>query len=462
MLRNKRFKKTAALFLAMLLLPALTACGVGQAPAGASTAAASTAAAATTAATTAAAATASPAEEKINMSIMWWGPDTRHPPTIEAIELYSKEVKPNVTFTYEHMAWDGYWSKLVMLAASKNMADVMQMDATYQDNYISNNQLADISAIDFGGIIPEAVLENTKINGILYGAPVGKNGSGIAYNKTAMDKYDIPCPHEGWTWEEAFDWIDVAREKLPEGMYPFFDMSSSWDSYQTYQVAMGKGRVIDGPVFHLDKDLWFDFYQRMARYRDEGKVPTPEESFSFVENDAQFDSMTIGKLIVAGRTVGMVGALISLMPDSEIGVVNWPVGPGGGGWAQATMFLSVGENSKYKAEAMEFIYWFLTDTKAGEILMTVRGLPLSDEVYKLIEPKLQPADQLGKALYDVAVNNKPTPFYPSSVQFADMVTGTQGFYSATIQQVMYDMMSLEEAYEKIVAKGEELGSAPVE
>jgi len=393
---------------------------------------------------------------------MWWGPDPRHEATSKVLEYYMAEVKPNVTIIYEYMAWDGYWSKLVMLAASGNMADVLQMDAQYQDNYISNNQLADISAIDFGGVIPQDILENIKIDGKLYGAPVGQNAAGIAMNVTAMKGYGVRVPHEGWTWEECFDWIDESRAILPDGVYPFFDFTASWDGYQFYQVAKEKGRVIDGAQLYLDKDLWYDFILRMTRYRDEGKLPTPEESFSFMENDAQFDSMVTGKVIVAGRTVGMVGALISMMPDAEISVVNYPVGPGGGGWAQATMFFAVGANSVHKAEAMELIYWILTDLNAGEILMTVRGLPLSDEVYKLIEPKLQPSDILGKMLYDVAVNNKPTPFYPSSVQFADFVTGTQGFYRATMEQYMYGMISIDEAYNRLIAKGEELGSIPVE
>jgi len=454
-------KKVMLLTLSLALVLTLGACAMSgggtQPPAAGSDTGAATAAETPAAAEEAPA--AAPSDEAIDLSIMWWGPDPRHEATVKALDLYTAEVKPNITFTHEYMAWDGYWAKLVVLAASRTMTDILQMDAQYIDNYVTTNQLADISAIDFGGIIPNNVLDNMKINGVLYGAPVGRNGAALVYNKTALDEYGISLPKEGWNWDEYFAWVDEAREKLPAGLYPIGDWSSSWDGYQFYQVAMNGGRVIDGPILNLKRDLWFDFNQRMATYRAEGKVPTPEESMSFAENDAQLDPLASGKVMLVGRTVGQVGALVSLMPDSEIGVVNYPIGPGGGGWAQATMFLSVGENSSHKPEAMEFIHWFLTDLDAGEILMTVRGLPLSDEVFAAIEPKLQPADLLGRALYNVTANNNPTPFLPSSIEFADFVTGTQGFYRATMEQVMFGMISLEDAYEKLIAKGEELGAA---
>ncbi len=449
-MKNK-FAKTLALALAFALLVGLSACGGGTES---KTTATNTTSASTTTAKTAA------DGDPVKMRMMWWGPDTRHEATLKAIELY-KKVKPNVTFTTEYLGWDGYWNKLVVLAASNTMPDVLQMDAQYIDNYVSKNQLADISSIDLGGVVPEQTLENLKVGGKLYTVPLGYNGAGMVYNKTELEAAGITLPKKGWTWDDMFAYIDEAREKLPKGKYPMFDFSDIWEQYQLYQVSMGGGPVIDGSRLNLDKNLWLSMMERMDKYRKEGKVPPVVETLSFVENDVQHDPMASGKVMLSFRTVGSVGALASLMPNAELGIVNCPTGSNGGGWAQPTIFFCVGANSPHIKEAMEFERWFVTDTAAGESLMTVRGLPISDEVYGKIKSKLNPADILGKGIYDVAVSNKPSPFYPSPAQFNEFVARPSGIYKSTMEQYMFGKLTLQEAYDKLIKSGEELGNKTV-
>ncbi|WP_155972004.1 extracellular solute-binding protein [Paenibacillus sp. Soil522] len=386
------------------------------------------------------------------LSIMWWGPDARHEATKKALEIYSQQ-NANVTFKPEFMAWDAFWQKLPTLAASKSITDVLQMDAAYIQEYVSRGQLEDLSDIDLSGIVDPSVIENLKIDGKLYGIPLSQNAQGIAFNKTELEQYGIPLPHKDWTYDEFFGWARDARAKLPEGKYPIGD-TTTWDSFNYYQTSMGKAPVMSdgGKTFTLDKDLFMTFYQTYEDFRKAKIVPSAEKAAAFLENDPQADPMASGVVMTRGATTGSVSALEQLMPG-KVGVVNLPVGPAGGGWAQSTIFLSVSANSKNKEEAKKFVKWFITDNEAGKALGLTRGIPINPEIYSALEPTLEAKDKLGKEIYDLSLD-KALPFYPPAAGFSEWVDT----YKKEMEAVTFGQQSIEDAFNKIEKMGKELAA----
>ncbi|MFC0212990.1 extracellular solute-binding protein [Paenibacillus chartarius] len=389
--------------------------------------------------------TAAPA----NLKIMWWGPDARHQATLKALELYSQQ-KPNIKFTPEYLAWDAYWTKLTTLAASKSMTDVLQMDGAYIQDYAKRGLLEDLSDVDLKGIVDPKILDNLKINGKLYGIPLSHNGSGIVFNKTELEAAGIKLPAKDWTWDDFFAFAKEAREKLPKDKYGIGDNSTGWDWFQFYQTSYGKGPVmVDGTKFNLDKDLWFKFQQTYVDFRKNNVIPPAQVQAAFKENDPKADPMASGTTLTRGATVGSVSVLEQLLPG-KVAVVNNPTGPSGGGWAQSTIFLSVSSTSKYKAQAKEFVKWFITDKEAGRVLGTTRGIPINDVIYKELEPNLKKTDTIGKDLLDAALG-KALPFYPAPPGWEDFVKT----YTTEMEAVSFGKQSLEQAYDKIVAKGKD-------
>ncbi|MGO4544703.1 ABC transporter substrate-binding protein [Paenibacillus sp. 2TAB23] len=386
------------------------------------------------------------------LSIMWWGPDARHEATKKALDIYTKQ-NSSVTFKPEFMAWDAFWQKLPTLAASKSITDVLQMDAAYLQEYVSRGQLEDLSDIDLSGIVDPTVITNLQIDGKLYGIPLSQNAQGLAFNKTELEQYGIPLPHKDWTYDEFFQWARDARAKLPEGKYPIGD-TTTWDSFNYYQTSMGKPAVMSdgGKTFTLDKELFMTFYQTYEEFRKAKIVPPAEKAAAFLENDPQADPMASGVVMTRGATTGSVSALEQLMPG-KVGVVNLPVGPSGGGWAQSTIFLSVSANSKNKDEAKKFLRWFITDKEAGQALGLTRGIPINPDIYKELEPTLENKDKLGKELYDLSLD-KALPFYPPAAGFSEWVDT----YKKEMEAVTFGQQSIEDAFKKIEKMGQELAS----
>jgi len=389
------------------------------------------------------------AGREIHLRIMWWGPTNRHEATLKALDLYTQQ-NPGIKFTPEYLAWDGYWNKLTTLAASKSMTDILQMDGAYIQDYVSRGTLEDLSDVDLKGIVDPKIIEYLKIDGKLYGIPLSHNGEGLAFNKADLEAAGVTLPAKGWTWDDFFSFAREARQQLPEGKYPILDGTNNWGWYQYYQTANGKGPVmLDGTKFNLDKDLWFEFQNIYAEFRKEGIVPPAEVQAAFVDSDPQGDPVASGTVMVKGGTVASVGVLESLLPG-KIDVVNIPYGPAGGGWAQSTIFWSISANSKYKKEAKDFVRWFITDKEAGKLLGMTRGIPIYEEIYKEIEPTLQPQDLLGKRLLD-AVSDKALPFYPAPPGWSEWVQA----YGSELEAVMFGQKTLEEAYKNIETLGKD-------
>ncbi|MCI3918679.1 extracellular solute-binding protein [Paenibacillus sp. TRM 82003] len=387
----------------------------------------------------------------VELGITWWGPDARHEATLAALEVYTKQ-NPNVTFEPDYMAWDAFWQKLPTLAASKTVPDVLQMDAAYIQDYVARGVMEDLSDINLSGIVPDNIVENLKIDGKLYGIPLSHNAQGVAYNKVDLEAAGIPLPKAGWTWEEFFQWGRDAKPMLPDGVYPIGDPASAWDWMQWYQASQGKGAIMadGGKTFNLDKDTFLAFHNELSALRDAGVIPPADLTLSFLENDPQADPMASGKVMTRGATVGSVGALEQLMPG-KVAVVNVPNGPSGGGWAQATIFLGVSANSEHKEEAKKLVEWFITDTEAGRTLGLTRGIPINEEIYKELEPNLEPKDVLGKELADVA-SPKAMPFYPAAAGFTEWID----FYKTTMEAVMFGQMSVEDAYDAVNKEGQRI------
>jgi multiple sugar transport system substrate-binding protein len=387
------------------------------------------------------------------LSIMWWGPDARHEATLKALDIYTKQ-NPNVKFKPEYVAWDAFWAKLPTLAASKTMTDVLQMDAAYIQEYAKKNTLEDLSDLDLNGIVDPSVIENLKIDGKLYGVPLSQNAQGIAFNKPELEAAGIELPQQNWTWDDYFAFARTAKEKLPEGKYGISDTSNLWDWYQWYQTANGGKPLMSdgGKTFTLDKELFMKYQNTFAELRKDKIVPPADKVLAFLENDPTADPMGSGAIMTRGATTGSVSALEQLLPG-KVDVVNMPIGSAGGGWAQSTIFLSVSAGSSNKEQAKAFVKWFITDPEAGQALGLTRGIPINPEIYKALEPTLQPKDKLGKKIYDVALE-KALPFYPIASGYTEWVDT----YKATMEVVMFNKMSIEDAYEKLNKLGQEIAA----
>ena len=402
--KNMRKRKIGTL-LAAALAASMVLAGCGKTSSTTATSANATASATTGEATAAAAGST-------NLSIMWWGSDARHEATQKVLDMYTKQT--GVSFTPEYTGWDGYWSKLPVLASSKSMPDVLQMDAAYLQQYVDNGQLADLTGlVDLSGVLSDDEMKNYMIDGKLYAIPLSRNGQGLVYSKTELAKYGIAEPTNGWTWDDMVAWARAAKPKLPADVYPLYDVRNMYTAYQEYAQTHGAAKTLDKTTFNFDTEMFTEYNELYDGLVKEGLCPPVNISLSNVELDPVNDNFLNRKTLLRSVSIGSVSSLAEMLPDDDLGCVSIPQGKGGSGWCQSTIFFAVGANSKNVKAAADFIQYFVTDVDAGKVLTTVRGLPLSDEVYKSFAADLTPFQLKSKEMYDTitADNVKFTPYW---------------------------------------------------
>ncbi|MGN0373775.1 MAG: ABC transporter substrate-binding protein [Enterocloster sp.] len=217
------FKKATAAVLAAAMAFSLTACGGGEKPAETTAAAAETKAeteAASESAETEAAETEAASGDQVTIRFSWWGGDSRHEKTLEAVDAFMKKY-PNIKVETEYGAWNGWTEKVSTALAADTAPDVMQVNWNWLYQFSSDgSKFADLKEysdqIDFSNY-DEATLESCVVADKQQALPISTTGKCFYWNKTTFDKAGIALPT---TFDELMEAGHVFQEKLGDDYYP--------------------------------------------------------------------------------------------------------------------------------------------------------------------------------------------------------------------------------------------------
>ena len=129
-------KKFIAAAMAGTMALSLAACGGSSASTGESTAA-------STSTDTAASSAAGTSAASGSMSVAWWGNQTRNERTQQVLDAYGEA--NGISFDGQFAEWSDYWNKLATASAGHTLPDVVQMDYSYLQQYVSNGLLVDLT-----------------------------------------------------------------------------------------------------------------------------------------------------------------------------------------------------------------------------------------------------------------------------------------------------------------------------
>lgn len=127
----------------------------------------------------------------ISLAFTWWGNQTRNERTQAVLDLYSEQ-NTGVTFDAQFAEWSDYWNKLATASAGHTLPDIVQMDYSYLEQYVSNGLLVDLTPyIEDGTInvdnVDQGILDSAKIGDGIYALCNGINVPALLYNKTLLD-----------------------------------------------------------------------------------------------------------------------------------------------------------------------------------------------------------------------------------------------------------------------------------
>jgi multiple sugar transport system substrate-binding protein len=206
----------------------------------------------------------------------------------------------------------------------------------------------DLSRID------PSVLEGVRAlgKGKIYALPYKMNVMALMYNKDLFDKFAVPYPKDGMTWDETYELAKVMTRKDGDTQYRGF-VTQSYNIAWLNQMSLGfADPVTDKPLFTTD-DRWRQFVQNINRFYEIPGNALVENSFRPISN-----------LFLVNK----VAAMYAYMIPTNKQEVNWDLVSlpefdhlrGVGSQAMVTLAY-VTSISKHKDDAFEVVAYMTSD-----------------------------------------------------------------------------------------------------
>ncbi|OBR67413.1 hypothetical protein A7K91_19600 [Paenibacillus oryzae] len=358
------------------------------------------------------------------LKVFWWGNEGRQERTLKAIAKF-EEKYPHIKVEWEDASNSAYWIKIAMKTADQDMADVIQMDYKYIDEFVKRKLLLPLDELVREDRIKlddmdASSIQSGTVDGKLYGIVTGVNAPSYLYNPALFAKYNIEAPGEGYTYE---DLLSIGRKlKEAAGNPDFYPIgSTSFDfSYYLRQRGASMYNPEGTGLGYSDDQLLVDFLTMQNQFIQEGLM-APDWLTSSLKGDKE-------QLIVKD-----LAAIHSITSNNVVGYSNiagkpfkllpFPSYTGGkeGNFVKPSMFFSISSYSEKQENAALFIDFFLNDESANEDLRGERGVPAVAGVREHLMSILEEAEK-EQYVYMEKVEQRSSPIDPP----APLVSGRVG------------------------------------
>ncbi|MBX5000814.1 ABC transporter substrate-binding protein [Rhizobium lentis] len=176
---------------------------------------------------------------------------------------------PDIKVTLTTTGWVDYWTRLPVLAASGQLADIVSMQSLRMPNFYSlleplNDRIA-ADKFDIGAFTP-SIIGGMSVDKQLYGLPYDVGPWVIYYNVDAIQAAGIPLPKPGWTLAE---FTDAAKKLTKDGKYGF---GITPQNYSVLASAWGDKYVNDAGELDLTNPSAIAAAERVIGFAAKDKV----------------------------------------------------------------------------------------------------------------------------------------------------------------------------------------------
>ena len=331
--------------------------------------------------------------KEVVLRFSWWGGDTRHKATLDAIKLF-EEKNPGIKIKAEYSGWDGHFEKLSTQITGNTAPDIMQTDWNWLyifskngDGFYDLNELKD----DFDlSNYDEQALSYTTINGKINAIPVGMNGMAFYYNKTLYDKVGLPLPK---TVDDLKIAAKLMKEKLGKDVYPVnfigFDSGNLFILKYYLEQKYGKTLINSENKIGVTKEELIDGLRFCKDLVDSGVTNSSKEIVGGGNTQTELNPLWIeGKLGGTQTWSTAIGMMVDTLSEGNelvTGDMLKGIGDNKSAFIKVNMTFAINKNTKHPKEAAKFLNFLLSDPEAAKILGDVRGIPLNKSAYAELE-----------------------------------------------------------------------------
>jgi multiple sugar transport system substrate-binding protein len=388
-------------------------------------------------------------DEPVTIRMTWWGSDTRHDLTHQAIAAFEEEY-PNITVKGEFKEWDGYWDALATTTAADDSPDVLQMDELYLSSYGDRGALLDLADasehLDTSGF-EDSILETGKIDDAQYAIPIGASMTGVVVNADLFAEYGVELPDDTtWTWDDYAALANELNEKSG-GKINGSGITGGNDAGSIrYWARLNGGQVYseDGEEVTLDPALLVSLWEYNLDLIESGGVESPAQAVEGQSAGLEGGSLATGKIAIGIAYNTQITSLLAAS-GADLRLLQLPGNAeAAANFVKPSMYWSVSSQSDHPAEAATLVDFLVNHEAAADILGTERGIPANEAMREHVTADLDEGEQLAVDYIESAAAG------PAVVVTPNGASGFDPMIQRYTQEVMFGERTPQEAAEAFV------------
>lgn len=365
-------KKLTALLLALCLV-----CGVFVGCGGA-TSSSAPASAATPASTAAPTESTGPVE----LSFSWWGGDSRHEATQNALAAYTA-ANPDVTFKTNYGAWTGWEDAMSAALYAGTAEDIAQVNWNWIYNYGNNgatfvdlNTLSDyIDLTQFN----EGALAQCTVDGKLSCLPVAMTGRIFYWNETSFEKAGIEVPK---SYDDLIAAGAAFRDNIGNDAYPLVMGEYDRMIFMVWalECKYGKDWVVDGQLNYSQEEIE-EGLQMLLDLEAAHAIPTIQtiagDGAESLDKNPKWMDGRYGGIFEWDSSAKKFASALNEGQKFVVGDYLTGFGDHKGGFTKVSLGFAITQTCEDPVAAAKVLNFLLNEEEGAKIMASERGIPLS-------------------------------------------------------------------------------------
>ena len=385
----------------------------------------------------------------VNLSISWWGGDSRHAAYQSALEAFQAE-HSNITVEPTFAAWSGWEEKMAAAFIAGNAQDVCQVNWNWLYNYSADgSKFVDLNTTSKFIDLTQwdsAAMDACYVANSQQCVPVSMTGRIFYWNMTTFNKAGITEVPK--SLDDLMAAGKAFQEKLGNDYYPMhlgaYDRMILMVFYLESKYGKDWADPVTSTLNYTEDEIaeGIDFIKSLV----DGHVIMPLPTYYGANGDGathQSNEWITGKIAGIFEWDSAASKYSSALDDSNkdgftVGE-EIKFGDNNGGFSKVSMGLAITKTCKNVAEAATLINFLLNEEKGASIMGSECGIPASKAGLAAAQAAGAVKDLVAEANAKVMAftTNKLDPLFENN----DLKASGTGIYQEVFDTVDYDGVS---------------------
>lgn len=323
-----------------------------------------------------------------NIKISWWGGDSRHEATQNAVNAFMEKY-PDIHVEMQYGEWSGWEDAMSASFFAGTAPDVNQINWNWIESYsfdgsmfLDMNSVSDVFDLSQ---YSQSALDSCTVAGKLQAIPVSMTGRIFYWNKTTFDKAGISVPT---SLVDLYSAGRIFRQKLGEDYYPLvcteYDRMILLVYYleSKYNKTWVENKKLNYSAAEIKEGLEF-----LKSLEDGHVIPTvavlQADEAASIDKNPRWQNGSYAGIFEWDSSASKFGNAMEEGNELVVGNYFPDMGPAKGGFSKVSLAFAITEKSPYPKESAQLLNYLLNEEDGASLMASERGIPLSASALKV-------------------------------------------------------------------------------